>query len=251
MFSKLLGFFRLFAFALFVSFFSIIFYFSSLFWDKENQLRKGILLRNFLVKGLNIILGIRLTIYGKEPSVPGLLIANHRSYFDPLVLLNQKNALPVGKKEVESWPIIGYVCRISGVIFVDRKNPESRQNTAQKIHEALENGYSVINFPEGTTHIEPVTIDFNYGSFAMAAKINAWVIPIAIDYKVESDAFINDDTFIPHFLKCFSKKITEIKISYLSPIQSNDADYLLTIAKKGIDSELIRFHKDWNKTKMI
>jgi hypothetical protein len=45
----------------------------------------------------------------------------------------------------------------------------------------------------------------------MATKIKAAVIPIAIDYKVKTDAFVDDDTFIPHFIKCFGKRHTEIK----------------------------------------
>jgi 1-acyl-sn-glycerol-3-phosphate acyltransferase len=57
----------------------------------------------------------------------GLIIANHRSYFDP-VIVSHVNAFPVGKKEVASWPLIGYLCKISGVVFVDRKCQDSRQN---------------------------------------------------------------------------------------------------------------------------
>jgi 1-acyl-sn-glycerol-3-phosphate acyltransferase len=57
--------------------------------------------------------------------------------------------------------------QISGVIFVDRKDPESRQDTSKKLKHLIK-GYSVINFPEGTTHILPTTIEFNFGSFAMA-----------------------------------------------------------------------------------
>jgi hypothetical protein len=44
----------------------------------------------------------------------------------------------------------------------------------------------------------------------MATKIKAAVIPIAIDYKVKTDAFVDDDTFIP-LIKCFGKRHTEIK----------------------------------------
>jgi 1-acyl-sn-glycerol-3-phosphate acyltransferase len=61
----------------------------------------------------------------------------------------------------------------------------------RKIKAALIKGYSVINFPEDDT---PTTIEFNFGSFAMARL--AAVIPIAIDYKVKTDAFVDDDTFI-------------------------------------------------------
>jgi 1-acyl-sn-glycerol-3-phosphate acyltransferase len=85
-------------------------------------------------------------------------------------MLNHRQTFPVGKKEVESWPLIGYLCKISGVIFVD-KDPESRQDTSEKIKAALIKGYSVINFPEGTTHILPTTIEFNFGSFAMPRRL--------------------------------------------------------------------------------
>jgi 1-acyl-sn-glycerol-3-phosphate acyltransferase len=71
------------------------------------------------------------------PAVHGLIVANHRSYFDPIVTLHHRHTFPVRKKEVESWPLIGYLCKISGVIFVDRKDPKSRQNTFEKIKEAL------------------------------------------------------------------------------------------------------------------
>lgn len=246
MLSLLLSFTRLIAFVVYVSFFSIIFYVVSFFWGKETTLRRGILLRNFLIRGLNVILGIRTTVYGEEPAVQGLIVANHRSYFDPLIMLSQTLAFPVGKKEVASWPIIGYICRISGVLFVDRKDPISRQKTAENIREALSKGYSVINFPEGTTHISPTTVDFNYGSFAMATKIKAAVIPVAIDYKEKTDAFIGDDTFIPHFLKCFGKWTTEIKITYFSPVYSEDTEFLLNTSKNMIDKELIRYREDWD-----
>ncbi|TDE46952.1 1-acyl-sn-glycerol-3-phosphate acyltransferase [Flavobacterium rhamnosiphilum] len=246
MLSLLLGLTRLIIFVLFVSFFSIIFYLMSFFRSEENNSKRGLLLRDFLIRGLNIILGIRTIIYGEKPTIQGLIVANHRSYFDPIVIVNQIHAFPVGKKEVASWPMIGYICKISGVLFVDRKCPKSRQETAENIREVLAKGYSIINFPEGTTDVLPTTVDFNYGSFVMATKIKAAVIPIAIDYKEKTDAFVGDDTFIPHFLKCFGKWTTEIKITFFPPIYSEDATYLLNTSKKMIDEELIRYRKDWN-----
>ena len=107
--------------------------------------------------------------------------------------------------------MIGYICKISGVLFVDRKCQKSRQETAENIREVLAKGYSIINFPEGTTDVLPTTVDFNYGSFVMATKIKSAVIPIGIDYKEKTDAFIGNDTFIPHFLKCFGKPTPKLK----------------------------------------
>ncbi|PKH66492.1 hypothetical protein CXF59_11130 [Flavobacterium sp. ALD4] len=246
MLSFLLGLTRLILFIIYISFFSLLFYLASLFWSKEATSRNALLFRDFLISLLNSLLGIRLHIYGDPPTVRGLIVANHRSYFDPIVMLNHRQTFPVGKKEVASWPLIGYICKISGVIFVDRNDCESRQNTCEKIKEALSQGHSVINFPEGTTHILPTTTDFNYGSFAMATKIKAAVIPIAIDYKEKKDAFIDNDTFIPHFIKCFGKRTTEIKMTYFPPLYSDDVEFLLKTSKDLIDKELIRFRKDWN-----
>lgn len=218
----------------------------SFFWSEETNSNKALVLRDFLIRVSNVILGIRTIVYGEKPTIQGLIVANHRSYFDPIVIVNLIHAFPVGKKEVASWPLIGYICKISGVLFVDRKCSKSRQETAENIREVLSKGYSIINFPEGTTHDLPTTVDFNYGSFVMATKIKSAVIPIAIDYKEKTDAFIGNDTFIPHFLKCFGKLTTEIKITFFSPIYSEDATYLLNTSKNMIDKELIRYRKDWD-----
>ncbi|MFV8441063.1 lysophospholipid acyltransferase family protein [Flavobacterium sp. LB2P44] len=246
MLSFLLGLTRLIVFIVFISFFSVLFYLMSFFCSEEANTKRALGLRDFLIRVSNSILGIRTIIYGEKPNIQGLIVANHRSYFDPIVIVNEIHAFPVGKKEVASWPVIGYICKISGVVFVNRACSKSRQETAENIREVLAKGYSIINFPEGTTAVLPTTVDFNYGSFVMATKIKSAVIPIAIDYKEKTDAFVGDDTFIPHFIKCFGKWTTEIKITFFPPIYSEDATYLLTTSKKMIDEELIRYRKEWD-----
>ena len=249
MLSSLIGIVRLIVFVLFISILSFSFYVASFFMNKKTAQKNALLLRDFILKVVNKILGIRATITGDLPTISGLIIANHRSYFDPILIVTHMNAFPVGKKEVASWPLIGYLCKISGVIFVERECQNSRDLTCQKIKNTINEGHSVINFPEGTTTTLPTTTTFKYGSFRTATQIKAAIIPVAIDYKIISDAFVGDDTFIPHFLKCFGKRTTEIKISYFPPIISEDPDYLLKTSKELIDAELIRFRKDWDDEK--
>jgi 1-acyl-sn-glycerol-3-phosphate acyltransferase len=246
MFSLLLGLLRFILFVIYVSFFSVIYYIISLFLSKETNSRNALVLRDFLIRIANRLLGIRILVYGEKPTVQGLIVANHRSYFDPIAIVNQVHAFPVGKKEVESWPLIGYLCKISGVLFVNRSCQKSRQETAESILEILSRGYSIINFPEGTTHTLPTTAEFKHGSFVMATKIKAAVIPVAIDYKEKTDAFVGKDSFVPHFLKCFGKRTTEIKMTFFDPIYSEDADFLLKTSKDLIDKELLRYRKDWD-----
>lgn len=246
MLSLLLSTIRLIVFVIFISILSLSFYIASLFWNEKTTNRNALIMRDFLIKTINRILGIRAIVYGDIPTTQGLIVANHRSYFDPILIVSHLNAFPVGKKEVASWPLIGYLCKISGVIFVERECQDSRQQTCNTIKKVINNGYSVINFPEGTTDTLPTTVKFNYGSFKTATQINAAIIPVAIDYKVKSDAFVGNDSFIPHFMKCFGKPTTEIKITYFPPILSDDADYLLKTSQEIIDTELIRFRKDWD-----
>jgi 1-acyl-sn-glycerol-3-phosphate acyltransferase len=249
MFSFLLGLFRFLLFVLYVSFFLVIYYFLSFFWRKEANFEKGVFLRDFLIRITLFVLGIRITVYGKKPSTQGLIVANHRSYLDPIVMVSQVHAFTVGKKEVESWPLIGYICKVSGVLFVNRKCEKSRQDTIEKIRNVLNKGFSIINFPEGTTDVLPTTLPFKKGSFAMATKVKSALIPVAIDYKEKSDAFVGNDTFVPHFIKCFGKPITEIKMTFFEPIYSEDTQFLLNTSKDLIDKELIRYRKDWDNEK--
>lgn len=229
-----------------VFFFCLLLVISVFYKSKERKLERGILLRRFAIRILHPILGSKITVYGKEPIDSGLIVSNHRSYFDPMVILKNNLASPVGKKEVESWPLIGSVTKTTGVIFVNREEKTSRTQTLKEVRLVLENGFSIFIAPEGTTHINPTTIDFRPGSFVLAAELGVPVMPVAIDYKNIDDAWIGDDTFIPHFLKCFSKWRTEIKVSYLEPIISSNAEELISVSKNQIDQELIRFRKDWN-----
>ncbi|MHB1105953.1 MAG: lysophospholipid acyltransferase family protein [Lutibacter sp.] len=240
---------RLFIFILVaVFFFCLLLVISTFYKSKEKKLERGILLRRFAIRILHPILGSKITVYGKESISSGLIVSNHRSYFDAMVILKNILASPVGKKEVESWPLIGSVTKTTGVIFVNREEKTSRTQTLKEVRSVLENGFSIFIAPEGTTHIKPTTIDFRPGTFVLAAELGVPVMPVAIDYKNLDDAWIGDDTFIPHFLKCFSKWRTEIKVSYLEPIISNNVEELISVSKSQIDQELIRFRKDWNST---
>ncbi|PKP11145.1 MAG: hypothetical protein CVU08_12945 [Bacteroidetes bacterium HGW-Bacteroidetes-3] len=238
---------RLLLFIIIASIFFCLLLFISLFYqNKEEKLERGILLRRFVIRILHPILGSKITVYGKEPVESGLIVSNHRSYFDPMVILKNMLASPIGKKEVASWPLIGSVCKTTGVIFVNRENKEARTQTLVEVRSVLENGFSIFNTPEGTTHINPTTINFKPGAFILAAQLGVPVMPVAIDYKNMDDAWIGDATFVPHFLKCFSKWRTEIKVSYLNPIVSDNVEELISLSKNQIDQELIRFRKDWN-----
>jgi len=124
---------RLFLFILVaLTFFFLLLIISLFYKSKEKKLERGILLRRFAIRILHPILGSKITVYGKEPIETGLIVSNHRSYFDAMVILKNLLASPVGKKEVESWPLIGSVTKTTGVIFVNREEKSSRNQTLKE-----------------------------------------------------------------------------------------------------------------------
>ncbi len=234
-----------------ISFFAIgsIFYISRYLVKAAfvgNDLDRALRIRRQWFWLINKSLGIALEIYGALPTEPGLLVCNHRSYFDPIVVMQFLLALPVGKAEIETWPIIGYGAKVSGSIFVDRNTKEGREKARKDIIQTLQNGYFVINYPEGTTHINAQTIDFKPALFKDAAQEGFTIYPVVQEYQKDEDAWIGDDTFLRHFFECFGKKKTLMRLSYGPPLKSNSGEELMELSKQWIDKELLRIRKDWH-----
>ena len=247
MFQKFIGITRFFIFLFLIFIYFLFLFLTNFFFSQEKQIKRGLTTRKFVINNfLNKVLGVKITVNGKIPSEKCILMANHRTYYDAVAVLKDVLAFPIGKIEVQSWPLIGYIASITGVLFVNRSNKESRSRTIDEMKKKLHQGYSIFNTPEGTTHDEPTTIFFHPGTFTAAAKLKVPVVPIAIEYKLKEDAWIGDDTFIRHFIQCFGKWNTEIQITYFEPIFSDDADYLLNTTKSLIDNELLRIRKEWN-----
>ena len=211
-----------------------------------NNLDRALRVRKQWFSIINAMLGVRVEVFGEMPKESGLLVCNHRSYFDPLIVMQYLLALPVGKAEIEKWPIIGYGAKVSGSVFVDRKTKEGRDKARQEILNTLRKGYFVINYPEGTTHINPQTNEFKPALFKDAAAEGFSVYPIVLEYQRDEDAWIGDDTFIRHFFDCFGKKNTYIKLSYGPVLKSDSATELMNMSKQWIDKELLVLRKNWH-----
>lgn len=194
--------------------------------------------RQKLVYHLFRILKIDLSVEGVPPQENVIFIANHRSYLDPVVMHRDLLFLPVAKSEVAKWPIIGYGSKITGILFVERENKQSRQETRQAMVEAIEKGFSVCIYPEGTTHTQPQTIAFKKGTFISAAKNKLPIVPVALDFDDINVAWVGDDTFLPHLLSLCKKPGIKARIAYGKPIINEDSEALLAESQAWIDRKL-------------
>src|ERR687891_96800 len=96
------------------------------------------------------VVGIRITTRGSMPR-SGLLVCNHLSYLDIIVLSSIRPCVFVAKRDVANWPLFGWLAYAAGTIFVDRERRLSSPNSVDVIRNAIANGAVVVLFPEGTS----------------------------------------------------------------------------------------------------
>lgn len=97
-----------------------------------------------------VILRLPLTVHGTPMRKPGAIVANHSSWLDVFALNATQNIFFVAKSEVAGWPIIGWLARATGTLFITRKGTEARRHKLA-FEERLKSGQRLLFFPEGTS----------------------------------------------------------------------------------------------------
>jgi 1-acyl-sn-glycerol-3-phosphate acyltransferase len=129
--------------------------------------------------------GCRLSASGLEHLAglgPAVLVANHASYVDAVVLLAW---LPaefrfVAKRELLRWPVVGTVVRRAGHVAVERASRVESVEDAGRVSGLLAAGTSLLIFPEGTFRRPPELLPFRLGAFKAAVEAGRPVVPVAI-----------------------------------------------------------------------
>lgn len=127
---------------------------------------------------------IRFKVINPEllPADPCVIVANHCSYVDGLLM---KAALParfsfVIKKEMVKVPLAGLLLKRIGSLFVDRANRHASGMDARRIMRQAVDGKSLVFFPEGTFTSRVGLQAFHLGAFATAQRAALPVVPVAI-----------------------------------------------------------------------
>ncbi|MGI9246163.1 MAG: lysophospholipid acyltransferase family protein, partial [Steroidobacteraceae bacterium] len=128
--------------------------------------------------------GLRLRVrgLGSLPAGSCVLVANHSSYLDGVLM---KAALPprfsfVIKREAASMPVVGFLLRRIGSEFIDRSSSGGRQRDARRVVTRAEQGHSLVFFPEGTFDSVVGLKRFHIGAFVAAARGGAALVPTVI-----------------------------------------------------------------------
>jgi 1-acyl-sn-glycerol-3-phosphate acyltransferase len=162
--------------------------------------------------------GIESVAGGAEVPVQAVLVSNHVSWLDPLVIAAHVPCVPVSKADVLGWPLVGGLARDLGVVFVARGDAGSGASALRSVRAALDSGACVLNFPEGTTSEGDGVLPFRPGMFGLALRAGAPIVPVAIRYEPRSLAWTGDATFVPHYLALAGSRGARVSVRFGAPI---------------------------------
>jgi len=127
-------------------------------------------------------IGLELRVEGETIAPGALLVANHVSWLDVLVVASRTPAVFVAKSEVRGWPAIGWLAARAETLFLRRSSGRSLLAVKGRVAELLREGRAVAYFPEGTTSDGAGVLPFRSGLLQAAVDVGRAVQPIAIAY---------------------------------------------------------------------
>ena len=135
------------------------------------------------------ILGVRLDVEGEPPRGPFLVVANHLSHLDILVLGALFPGRFVAKSEIATWPGVGAVVSLSGTLFVRRGDRGDVPRMVSEMRGTLEAGVGISLFPEGWASRGLDVRRFHAGLLQSAVDGGFPCLPVTLGYETpESDA---------------------------------------------------------------
>ena len=168
------------------------------------------------------LLGARITVTGTPPKPPFLLVANHLSYIDILVLASRLDAVFVSKASVRTWPLMGWATRLVRTVFIRRQIKRDIPRVLAEIHERLRHRQGVIVFPEGTSSAGIDLPPFRPALLEVAAQGALPVDYASLAYRElpgESPAYLSvcwwgGMAFPGHFLRLLSMPGFEASLTF-------------------------------------
>lgn len=167
-------------------------------------------------------LGLEVSCHG-QPLPGALYTSNHISWLDIPVLGSVNEGVRfLSKAEVANWPVIGFLARRAGTLFIQRGN--GQQDACQHIADALRQGHGVMLFPEATT-TEGLTLKrFHPRLLQAAVESGTPIQPVAIRYLDAEGkpnpraAYTGHDSVTDTLRRVVAEEGICVEVHFLSPI---------------------------------
>lgn len=188
------------------------------------------------------VVGIRLNVRGNPMRHPGAVVANHASWLDIFTLNAVQRAYFVSKAEVRKWPLIGFIARTTGVVFIERRAADAARQKDIFLSR-ISAGDRLLFFPEGTSTDGLRVLKFRSSLFAAFfepdLRETMWIQPVAVIYHAPENAdprfygWWGEMDFAPHFMHILgSRKQGQVTIQFADPIKVSEMPNRKVLADK-------------------
>jgi 1-acyl-sn-glycerol-3-phosphate acyltransferase len=223
-----------------------------------NPLRILTIISTYWGKAMVWILNISVLLKGEYRNYQNsqyLIVSNHQSYLDVIIIASIIPTLFVAKKDVQSWPIFGWLASLGGTLYIDRNKFRGAINSIEEIEKSLLNHISVNVFPEGTSSNGEAIFPFRPTLFSAALAAKSAVLPLSINYNKINSIIVDksnrdiicwygDMTFTNHFWELLGADSIEVSIfvhPFISAIEFQNPKELSTAAYNVINNGFNRF----------
>jgi 1-acyl-sn-glycerol-3-phosphate acyltransferase len=188
-----------------------------------------------LSHGLLRLFGTELFVEGDRRFASGaLIVANHQSALDVGVMLALFQPVLVSRHDVASWPLLGRLAKHGDTIFVDRENRRSGAAALREIRRRLEEGRTVVAFPEGGTFPGDSVREFHPGAFAAVRSLEVPVVPVGLAYSPSVP--YGEESFAEHVARIAAHPQTRIAVHLGQPlVRGADARSMAQTAQAEVE----------------
>jgi 1-acyl-sn-glycerol-3-phosphate acyltransferase len=173
-------------------------------------------------RGVLRLLNVRIAVEGRPPSRAGVLVTNHLSYVDVLVLGALFDAVFVSRADVKDWPGIGLFARGSETIFLDRGRKRQLPGVVEHMRALVERGVQVVFFPEGTSGRGDVVMPFRSSLFEVPVRAGVVAHAAALDYRTAPGdepaetavCWWGDADFLPHLWSLLRLRGVDARVAF-------------------------------------
>jgi 1-acyl-sn-glycerol-3-phosphate acyltransferase len=188
--------------------------------------RTGQNLAHWWMRHLTRMLGIRIYQHGSPPVQHALYVGNHVSFLDILITLSVTQLNFLSKNSVRYWPVVGFITSVAGTLFIKRSKRRRLASVIDLISTALQQGRSVMVFPEGTTTLGREPAKFHSGLFQAAINSQSPVQAVAIRYlkdgQLDRDsAYIDNDNLLVSLYRIMRRPKTEAHLTFCQPFKAD------------------------------
>lgn len=191
------------------------------------------------------LLGVRLELSGTDRSGGVLVVANHISWLDILVLGSLYGPSFVAKAEVAGWPVLGWLAEQGGTLFLQRGNRDSTGHVMERMTWRLLRGRTVLFFPEGTTTDGSDVRRFRARLFRAAVHAARPVQPVALQYRCAGGTagpvpFLGEQGFVPNLWQLAGEKQIQAGVRRLDCLTPAAGDRALARQAETVIRQALR-----------